>query len=48
MLDPNLKPGGHLLERTVVFICTGGIYKSQNPIHLTEPSCYKLSSVIDL
>ena len=47
-LDPNLYSGGHLLRRTVVLICTGGIYKSQNPIHLTEPSCYKLSSVIDL
>ena len=47
-LDPNLYPGGHLLERTVVLICTGGIYKSRNPIHLMEPSCYNLSSVIDL
>ena len=33
-LDPNLYPGSHLLERTVVLICTGDIYKSRNPIHL--------------
>ena len=46
--EPNLYPGGYLLERIVVLICTGGIYKSRNPIHLMDPSCYNLSSVIDL
>ena len=47
-LDPNLYPGGHLLESTVVLICTGGIYKSRNPIPLMDPWCYNLSSLIDL
>ena len=37
-LDPNLYPGGHLLMRIIVLICTGGIYKSRNSIHLMDPS----------
>ena len=37
-LYPNLYPGGHLLERIIVLICTVGIYKSRNSIHLMDPS----------